>query len=418
MQFSKLWENQKKYIMFKFVNYTLFSFIFFFILSRFLFPFSDVPDVSAQSQFLEKTFGSLIDYFNLSIVLVFNENIGHNCGIISSKFSFWSTIDQSRCVMPLRTLIFNILFVFTLFIPLVFIQYNRNFFYKFSVYNKELYEIKHWNNFLDATFLSFSFAGFIYIVGFISLDTISLALSIYVIIFIRNIIIIAPLVFVIYITDTGSAIIMIVFISFYYFYLILSIFLKMVYIFILLIIFSVLIYTLQDYFFYFLLDNDYFELSLPYQFLINSFVDYDPDTFNSFTQASRKYPAVFRPIITYMSAIYFSALGLKAPLAYIYNSLGISFLIYLSIRYIVHSNFKSNNFLSYKKYYLIPLIAAISTILLLVTLFPNNSYAKYYIFLLPFFFNYSLIFFDRFKILQYIFFNNFLVFYFLILYTI
>ena len=404
--------------MFKFVNYALFSVIFFFTLSRFIFPFSDVPDVSAQSAFLQRAFGSIINYFNFDIVLVFDENVAYNCGIVSSKFSLWSTIEQSRCLMPLKTFIFNILFFFILFIPLVLIQYNRNFFYKISIYYKASYTIKHWNNFLDATLLSLSFSGFIYILGFISLDTIALALSIYVIIFIRNIIIIAPLVFIVFLTDIGSSIILIIFISFYYFYSILSIFLKMVYIFIFLIVTSVLIYILQDYFFNFLLDNEYFEISLPYQFLINSFIDNDPDTLNSFTQAARKYPIFVRPIITYMSAIYLSAAGLKAPLAYIYNFLGISFLIYLTIKYIIHSNFKSNDFLLYKKYYLLPLIAAISTIIFLITLFPNNAYAKYYIFLLPFFFNYSLIFFDRFKILQYIFFNNFLVFYFLILYSI
>ena len=404
--------------MLKFEYFIIIFFIFFFILSRFLFPFSDVPDITVQTAYFNKTFGFIFNYLNFNITMLNYQNVYSNCGIVASKFSLWSYINQVQCVVPIKTIIFNLFYTFILLIPFVFIQFKRNFFYSISFYNKQLYDPRHWNNFIDATSLSFCFAGFIYILGFISLESITLVLSIYVIIFLNNIIIIIPLIILIFFLDTGSFVIIITFVSFYYFYLILSIFFNMVNIFIIVIALFVSIYFLQDYLFYFLLDNDYFEIPLSYHFLISSFVDSSLDSENAFTVSARKYPIILRPIITYMSAIYLSGMNVKVPLVYIYNFFGIASLIYLTFKFILNSNFKSNEFFLYKRFYLIPLIAAITTILLLVFMFPNNAYAKYYIFLLPFFFNYTLVFFDRFKILQYIFVNNFLVFYFLMLYSI
>ncbi|KJY84159.1 hypothetical protein TW81_05005 [Vibrio galatheae] len=91
-----------------------------------------------------------------------------------------------------------------------------------------------------------------------------------------------------------------------------------------------------------------------------------------------KYPLVLRPIITFMSFVFYTPAFLKVPVVYVI--VGIACLFSLFKTYMKRGSISGNDFLES----LLLSVISISFIVSFVFLFPSYANAKYYIFLLPF----------------------------------
>ena len=89
-----------------FYFYNIIFFLFFFILSRFLFPYSDEPDLTLKSIFYLEFLNHYFDSY-LHPELFVTYNISNNCGIQSSTLSLWASVNQMFCNPPFKIFMVN-----------------------------------------------------------------------------------------------------------------------------------------------------------------------------------------------------------------------------------------------------------------------------------------------------------------------
>ncbi|MEQ1106136.1 hypothetical protein, partial [Acinetobacter ursingii] len=106
-----------------------------------------------------------------------------------------------------------------------------------------------------------------------------------------------------------------------------------------------------------------------------------------------KYPKYIRPFITFASAVFMSSESIKVIVLYII------LLPFLFFGYLRLSKISNNNYSSFLK---LQAIISLTTILFFIFLFPDYSYAKYYIFLLPLFISIFLAVYSKFKVLAFV----------------
>ena len=402
-QFLKKWANQRNLLMHKFLFYSSLSFLFFFIISRFLFPFNDEPDVSLKTLYFLNFFENLINFDKQILYNEFisNINVQNNCGIISSVDSIWTYINQHTCFTPNKLILFNTLFTLILVSPIFILAYLNNL-------TKDKTNYKFFSPvYIDSIILSFLYGSFLFHIGFFSPEKIGLFLSISFFFFLRNYLLLIIIAFILLSVDIGSFIIVITF-----FFTKISVELIIKYfsfknllISIILLIFFLILILL------FILNSllSFNFLPVSYQYLIQGMNYTNSD--NTFTMAMNNYPFYYRMIYFVLSFIYISPQDIKVPILYLYNFIAILLLLYK----IINKKIITNK-LFYENRITLDLIAALFTISVFFVFFPINVNAKNFIFLLPVFFNFTLYFYSRFQIFNFIIINNLILFYFLTLY--
>ena len=386
-----------------FYYFNLFFFIIFFILSRFLFPFSDEPDLTVKAiyflEFLNNFFNS---YLDTKIFTVYN--INNNCGIQANPLSAWALINQNFCDPPLNLFLINSLITFIFVLPIFLLIYiflldeNNFLLQKFSSIN-----------ILNSVLLTFLYGSFIYFLGLFSTEKISLLLSISIFLFIKNIFISLIIISLIFLIDTGSFLFVF---CFYLIYLLIKFSNKFIHlrkIIIFLSLLLIVIFILKNFIFIYLSDLNL--LGQKYNFFIEGMSGVNEN--NPFTKAMEKYPLILRLFHSIMSFVFMTSQDIKVPVIYLLNFFAISLIINKIFKNKKLINSSSDNINS-----LYLTISAIFVIIFFFLLFPLNTNGKNLIFLLPVFINFAMIYFDKFKIFYFMLINNFMLFYFLTLYRI
>ncbi|AME00675.1 hypothetical protein A9Z64_09220 [Moraxella osloensis] len=356
-------------------------FIIFTVIARFILPFGDEPDFEFRLNDLIYTQYTAFSPYNYVHDTLNGFNYINTCSINASPTSLWATIDYTNCRENLYQILSRISITLIIYSPILLLICFRNLSYiicnTFSI--KQLSK-QSFENRLDAISLTIIFPSFIYLSGILAKEQLTLALAVFLIAFLESWIIVSFILFIIAGIDLGNATVYATFVSIFYFFKFIQKKWGNQYIIamaLLLVIFAFIIGST-------ILDkipnlnplSDKIE-AMKYK-NENLFID--------------EYPKIFRPVITLISGIFMSSSGIKVIPLYI--------IIFpsLLIGYIKLKSITKNSFLEIDKLYL---LAAITTILFFIFLFPDYSYAKYYIFLLPLFFAPFLIVFDRIKILYF-----------------
>ena len=264
----------------KFFYLSLFSFIIFFLISRVLFPWNDEPDVTLKTLYFIDFLGHFFSFNKnyLYDLFIVTENIYTNCGIISSVTSLWSYINFSSCLSPLSHIIINTLITFALVSPFFLLFY---FFSNFEKSNKFFS-----TEYLNAIILSILYGGTIYYLGNFSLEKISLILSFFIFLFLKNYLVVFIILSLILLADNGSFIILFVFVSVFYSLSFLNYIMKFKYVFLLSIFFLLCLYLSRQFFILYILE--FMNLPVRYEYLLEGMLGQNPT--NTFTQVINKYP--------------------------------------------------------------------------------------------------------------------------------
>lgn len=351
-------KNLKQGIKFVKINriYYIFTFLFVSLLYRILLPAGDEPDFIVRFDIASRIHDNFLFYpYYFISDLFYYLSIKPNCELISTIFSFGSNIDYNTCFLGYDYIFSRWLFtVFTtlpFLILLLLYPLNKDAQYK-----------------VDVLLLSFCFSGFIYYVGVLSVDPLFLCISSLVILTVRNFLLSFLLVLLLSTIDIGDSFVVLTF----------------------LILFNVIDFIYKRFSIkgcvFFILGVIFFSL------IVNSNILRYLNFFSVLEHKSQaieakyaveslrdKYPVFFRPIITYMTIIFFTPNYLKSIISYIIFMV----IIAISIRkynFLVKANF-SNNRLDFS---IVGIFSYLSLILFFVFTFPDYANGKYYIFAFPF----------------------------------
>lgn len=354
-------------------------FIFFTVFARFILPFGDEPDFNFRLYDLLITDHSIFSpYFYVKDFLSTFAGMDL-CPIHSTSTSLWAHIDFAHCRESTMQIIGRIFLTITIFSPVLFFICFRGFSYFIvNVFCKNKFSEIVFNKKLDAVSIALIFPSFIYLSGILAQEQLLLSLAIIMIIFIENWVIVVFLLGIMASIDIGNTTVYLTFILFYYFlkYIDKKFGRKYVLIFS----FSIVVFSFSI---GSLILNSVSEFSVladratAMQYKIeNDFVD--------------KYPKYVRPFITFASAVFMSAESIKVILLYII------LLPSLFLGYFKLSKVRNNQ---YARFFKLQVVVSITTILFFIFLFPDYSYVKYYIFLLPLFISIFLIIYSKVKVL-------------------
>ena len=356
-------------------------FIVFTIIARFILPFGDEPDFDFRWNDLiynEYTVFSPYNYFHDTLNSFNYTNI---CAINASPTSLWASIDYTNCRESLYQILARIVITLIIYTPILFLICFRNFSY--TVGNSlSLKKISRqaFDNRLDAISLAMIFPSFIYLSGILAQEQLLLALALFLVAFLESWPIVFFILFVIASIDAGNATVYATFIGIFYWFRFIQKKWGNRYIVVtaLLLVASAFIIgaTILDKLPNLSLLDDRIE-AMKYK-SENLFVD--------------RYPKFFRPVITFISGVFMSSSGLKVIPIYL------MIVAALLVGYIRLRSAKTHNLFETNRLYL---LSAITTILFFIFLFPDYSYAKYYIFLLPLIFSPFLMVFDKSNILYF-----------------
>lgn len=356
-----------------------FLFIFFTVCARFILPFGDEPDFNFRLHDLLDIDDSIFSpYFYVKDFLYTFSGM-ELCPIHSTATSLWAHIDFTHCRESIMQIIGRIFLTILIFSPVLFFICFRGFSYFIvNVFCKNKFSEIVFNKKLDAVSIALIFPSFIYLSGILAQEQLLLSLAIIMIIFIENWVIVVFLLGIMASIDIGNTTVYLTFILFYYFlkYIDKKFGRKYVLIFS----FSIVVFSFSI---GSLILNSVSEFSVladratAMQYKIeNDFVD--------------KYPKYVRPFITFASAVFMSAESIKVILLYII------LLPSLFLGYFKLSKVRNNQ---YARFFKLQVVVSITTILFFIFLFPDYSYVKYYIFLLPLFISIFLIIYSKVKVL-------------------
>lgn len=354
-------------------------FIFFTVFARFILPFGDEPDFDFRLYDLLNTNNSTFSpYFYVKDFL--STFLGMNvCPIHSTATSLWAHIDFTHCRESIMQIIGRIFLTISIFSPVLFFTCFRSFSYSIvNIFNKTKFSKSVFNKKLDAVSIALIFPSFIYLSGILAQEQLLLSLALIMIIFIENWLIVIFLLGVMAGIDIGNTTVYLTFILFYYFFKYIDENFGRKY---------VLIFSISIVIFAFVVGGLILNYVSGFSVLSDKATAMQYKIENGFVD---KYPKYVRPFITFSSAVFMSSESIKVILLYIIL-LPALFLSYLKI-----SKISNDDFISFFK---LQLIISFTTILFFIFLFPDYSYAKYYIFLLPLFISIFLVIYSKFKVL-------------------
>lgn len=359
-----------------------FLFIFFTVFARFILPFGDEPDFNFRLYDLLDSDASVFSpYFYVKDFLSTFAGM-ELCSIHSTATSLWAHIDFSHCRESIMQIIGRIFLTILIFSPVLFFICFRGFSYSvLNIFIKNKFSKIFFDKKLDAVSIALIFPSFIYLSGILAQEQLLLSLAIIMIIFIENWFIVVFLLGIMASIDIGNTTVYLAFCLMYYFLKYVDKNFGRKYV--LILSFSIVIFA---FFVGGLILNYVSEFSIladkaeAMQYKIeNAFVD--------------KYPKYVRPFITFASAVFMSSESVKVILLYIIL-LPSLFFGYFKLSKI--SNDDHTNFLK------LQVIIGFTTILFFIFLFPDYSYVKYYIFLLPLFISIFLVVYSKFKVLIFV----------------
>ncbi|AXX90449.1 hypothetical protein CKA55_11885 [Arcobacter suis] len=378
----------------KFGLLTTFSFFILSFLGRILFPFGDEPDFEVRAP------GVLYDehlwwspYYLLHDLFLYLNPIS-SCQMIESRISLYIDIGAD-CFESIEQITIRLFITLLLISPLLFAITFRKIF--ISIMDKLNFKLtkKDWNNRLDALSLSLIFPSMIYYLGVFSEEQFTLILSLYIFLFWRFSITILFLVTLIVLIDVGNGIVVFTFIIFAYLFI--WIYQKFNFKVSILFMLSIILFAYITGISLLIYLNDMIFLSSKIQSMYeNAIVAYD------------KYPILLRPIITYMTAVFMTANGIKVVIVYIL--FGVLF-CYMLIKLV-----KNYNHYKQYNYNLILFYNVFTVILFFIFMFPDYTFAKYYMFMMPFILMIFLFVFNKFNVYKIVLFGNFVIFIHLIIY--
>jgi len=362
--------NTKNYIN-KFIFFFT-IYVFLILLNDLLIPFQDQPDFIVRVERLKnepKVFFSIYSYINF-----FNyDQFIQTCDINYNNQTIWFKLNSNCIYENILYYVSRLCHTLTLTIPIFFIIANlkkvENIYSKY--FNNSKRNFKKIANSLILCLIS---PSFIYFVSLVSEEVFTVFVMIFLFLVSESIILSCFILLLVLGLDQGSFIVGLIF----YVNIIIINNLprklnnKMPKIYFILLsaityIFSFDLFKILN----FLEINKIYEIS-------NGFIIAD---------VADKYPLLLRPIITYMSLIFMTSSGLKSVATYFYFPIFLFILIkYNSITdntTVLNSNQPPKRVIS--EFY-----ASITTMVSVVFVLPDHSYAKYYIFMLPFLFNYLL----------------------------
>lgn len=328
----------------------LFSlFVFFSIVARFLLPIMEEPDfyprISGLKNIESHVFWSPYRLLNDQIN---NINYFGRCFIDSSPMSILAKIDFTTCRDDFFNIINRLYILFVITIP-VFLVF---------IFRKD-------NNRVKALGLSLIMPSIIYYLGLLSVEQFSLMLSLMCFVFFDSLAFLFFIALLALFVDSGNTIVLI-------FFIILAkiqVFISKKYGIkktIMLSIWIILVAGIAGFSIFHYAPG----------FLLGK-IEAIEQSYDLKDAILNKYPILFRPIITYFGFIFTTPMSIKTITTYVYFFIG----SYLIVK---------KSFIIKKNEYLIEnislSISAISTILFFVFLLPTYANAKYYIFMLPFFF--------------------------------
>ena len=411
---------------------TFFLFIFIYFIFRYLSPFGYEPDfwIRAPDYVLgTKDVWSLTNFkIEFPIISDLRKLLDYESFCNTSSFDFknhliygskinntlsiFQSIDHSSCTQKIFQILIRVSIVIILTLPiwLMFIFKKYSYFF-FKIIDSSL-SYRAYSRNIDAVILSLFFPGMMYYLGVMAIEQFTLLISLSLIFFSRSFLIILPI-FLIILIDFGNGFLLLGLIILAYLFL--YIYQKLNYLFYSLIILLTLSTT-----YYFstnllslLINNP------PFNFLPEILVNYfhSVENHNAVENTKDKYPLFVRPIIFFMTFIYWTPGNIKVILVYI---IVFFFFLHFFIKYnfdMYLLSMKRN--LSYANYgflYTCLSHSLIVSCLICIFILPMYCNAKYYIFTLPFIVRTMLNYYSKSNILFFFLTINLIIFSFLIFY--
>ena len=391
-------------------------FLLFSLIGRFLFPWGDEPDFGLRTV-------NMLNHdsaFWRNPYFIFNDLIQNisgdesiHCRLPRQLMSIFVSIDPITCTEKLEQILARYFIIVITTLPLLFaIIFRRAFIYVVGAINFKLTTVE-WGNRLDALSLTLIFPSIIYYLGVFSLEQSVLILSLLVFLFWGFRVFMIGLLALIAFVDSGNFVVVFTFIVFSVSFIILAkkcstktSFLAMfsVILFAYISDYSVLIYVEQVY-----LISD----------IATSMLSKVMHLQHINSNLLEKYPIYLRPIITFMSGTFMTPSGIKViPIYIIFSVFFVTLIFKLKRLYIIsyREKFMNNIAFNIVQTKIILLASTVTLILFFVFLFPDYSFAKYYVFIIPFIFSTALIVYMKSNILIIIIISNLIVFLNLILF--
>lgn len=381
-----------------------FFFIFLYLLFRYLSPFGYEPDFwirapeYVQLEGAQRVNNLFVFNHNIPIIspLIRNLDINSFCNIEDVRINFkdhlisggnentvlslFQTIDHHSCTQSLKQILLRTLLLVVLVFPFWLIFFMKKTFFKFfSLFIKKI-DFQNYSKNIDSIILSLFFSGMMYYLGVIAYEQLALLISLSLLLFYRNIFILIPLTLVLFIDFGNSFILVSIFFISYVFTLI---FYKLKYVFyVIAIILSILI---SYYFSYNLLNV--FKLEYLSEFVPSFFSIYIESIHNHHYVESLKqtYPLFVRPIIFFMTFIYWTPGNIKIILSYLFiGILFFHFFIKYNFNLAIYKKFNKTNLNKDDLFHTVFTNNLIFSVIIFVFILPMYCNAKYYIFILPF----------------------------------
>lgn len=379
------------------------SIVLFVVLSfigRFLFPWGDEPDfrVRATEIIYSDMFLPRWVPYNIFANLVNEIRPYSSCKVDSSPFALWAYIDPVACIGYLDTIITRTIITIIVALPVLLLVTFRRYFFDLAKVIGATFSYWEWERRLDAISLSLLFPSIIYYLGLLSVEQLTLVISILIVTLVESIIGSLLLFYLVFTLDIGNSIVVAVFLVLTYSAKYIGRLFGLKHLFFVILAFLTTIYITSISLLAFLIESN--------SFLPAVIVQEIRLTLASITTSEYvdKYPIILRPAITYMSFIFNTPANIKS--VFLYVAIGV--LILYSIYSIIgkykqlttiarHSMVHARELIGLKTD-IVYALSSITTILFFVLMLPTYANAKYYIFTLPFFLQLALAVFPRWKV--------------------
>lgn len=373
-------------------------FVFFVILGRILFPFADEPDVTVRvPEILDKEEHHFLSPYYLFHFLLDEIDMHSDCIPNAGVQSVWAIIDNNTCTENSFQIFKRVLLTLIVSFPILYFISFRSSFITMMNTLKIRRNREDWEEKLDVLSISIVFSGVIYFIGLLSVEQLTLIVSLLLFLFIDKKLIVLLLLFYLVSIDFGNALVCLLFVVLYYMFLIVynKLGIKGVWISSIVLVLTCLILGITV-------------LKHLQQIPILREKAEAMVELNLLRDFNAKYPIYFRPIITLITGMFMTPSGVKV--------LMIDICYFLAIGYVIikYKNIRKRNIITDNEKLLF--IAAVTTILCFVFMVPNYSFAKYYMFLIPCLLLGVVKIVEKKKILIFFIIMNFIMFFHLILY--
>ena len=377
-----------------FIYINILIYLFFALFFRFIIPGIDEPDWTLRIKKIILGYDDFASFLNKPVNLFsfFSENYQEffltydKCNLIDSPQKIWFSLNYFDCVDKIKIIFIKYFIFIVFFLPLFLVILFQNKLQKVCKLN-----FSRINDNIELVSLSILFPAFIYSANFTSYETLCLFLAMVIFIFKESREVICLIFIAILFIDTGFFSILLV----YYLFLQLFLYLcdgknlNMITL-------TLITLTLVN-----LITKNYYSFFLEYLPIIGEKIK----SINEYSIASGhsdKYFILIRPLTTFTGLIFMTAYKTKAVFLYfVFFIIFCNFLLKLKNKNIFNNYEYRLNFLYF--------IATIFFITNIAIVFPVLSYAKYYIFTIPFIIKIFTNFYSKIKMRNFLIISNIIV---------